>query len=65
MYTYFCRERPPVPGAVPRKGLIEVYEYPHPIYDQMDGHLLYGYVNYDRKLTAEEVSAYELLPQEG
>lgn len=64
MYTYFLRMRPPAPGAIPREGLQETYEYPHPIYDSMDQHLLYGYANYNRKLTQEEIDHYELLPQE-
>jgi hypothetical protein len=64
VYTYFLRERPPTPGAIPKEGLIEVYEYPHPIYDPMDQHMIYGYANYDRRLTKDEIRQYELLPQE-
>ena len=64
LHTYYCRERPPAPGSIPREGLYEVNVYPHPTYDSMDGHMIYGYVNYTRKLTKEEIEQYELLPQE-
>lgn len=63
-YVYFCRERPPAPGAVPADRLLEVYTYPHPIHDQMIDHDLYGYVRYSRRLTDEEIDQYELYPQE-
>ena len=64
IYTYFLRERPPTPGAIPKDGLIETYEFPHPMHDPMDNHMLYGYANYSRKLTKEEIDHYDLLPQE-
>ena len=63
-FVYFCRERPPAPGAVPREDMTKVYEYPHPIYDPMADHLMYGYVRYSRRLTPEEIEQYELYPQE-
>lgn len=64
IHTYYCRERPPAPGSIPREGLSEVYVYPYPINDPMDGHMIYGYANYTRRLTREEIDQYELLPQE-
>lgn len=64
VYTYFLRERPPEPDALPMVGLMETYAYPHPIYDSMDHHMLYGYANYNRRLTKDEIRRYELLPQE-
>lgn len=55
-YTYLCRMRPPEPGSVPRKNLKEVFtdEY------VWNGRVYWGRVVYDRKLTAEEETEYEL-----
>lgn len=52
VYLYECTQRPPVPGAVPREGLLDVYE--------IDGFGKYGLVAYDRQLPIKERDAYEL-----
>lgn len=64
MYIYFLRERPFPAGVFPEDGLVDHYDYPNPIFDPMDQHMIYGYVVYDRKLTKGEISTYDLLPQE-
>ena len=54
---YACLMRPPFPGAVPRNGMIgcdtKIGEAP-------SGHLMWGVVEYDRKLSEKEVVDYEL-----
>ena len=57
VWRYYLPNRPPVPGAVPKDGLVNVH----------DGNIMwgtfdfYGYVEYNRKLTKQEVDDYELV----
>lgn len=51
-WLYGCRMRPPGPGAVPRDGLIQCS------YD--DAPRYWGYAEYSRALTEDEISHYEL-----
>lgn len=49
--------RPPGPGAVPKKGLLDMG------FDEgyaPSGHHVWGWAEYDRKLSDEELSDYEL-----
>lgn len=55
-YRYMMLMRPPVPGAIPREGLVEVLDRE----SWRNGRHYWGEVVYSRKLTAEEVSHYEL-----
>jgi hypothetical protein len=57
IYRYGTIMRPPGPGAVPRRGLIETHGG-H--FNAPSGHFCWGLAEYDRPLTDEEVSAYEL-----
>ena len=54
---YGLTMRPPMPGALPKKGLLETkaIEGYAP-----DGRHCWGWADYDRKLTDEEVRDYEL-----
>lgn len=49
--------RPPMPGAMPREGLIECKEI-HGI--APSGHRAWGWADYSRRLTEKEVQDYEL-----
>lgn len=60
VYRYYCQYRPPMPGAIPREGLVNVAEYDYP--QSFNGIRAWGYVEYDRKLTDKEVYSYELAP---
>lgn len=57
VYRYYLPERPPVPGSIPKGGIVDVH----------DGKVMwgtfdfYGYVDYNRELTDKEVSDYELI----
>ena len=56
-FRYLFLMRPPAPGAFPRDGLQEIgfdEGYAH------SGHHYWGWADYNRKLTAEEIWNYEL-----
>lgn len=55
-YCYWMRMRPPMPGAMPREGLIEVRG--NEIWK--DGSHYWGECTYNRKLTSEECSHYDM-----
>lgn len=61
VYRYYCPFRPPMPGAIPRQGLDRVG-----CYDEKqnvgNGISAWGYAEYFRELTPEEVYQYELVP---
>lgn len=55
-YFYYCTQRPPIPGSVPKAGLIGTLTS-----DKiLRGREVYAVVEYDRRLTADEISDYEL-----
>lgn len=59
VYRYYCPFRPPMPGAIPRRGLVRTCEYD---YKQCIGGVgAWGFAEYDRQLTEQEVSDYELV----
>ena len=58
VYRYYCRFRPPMPGSIPRQGLIRAYEYDYP--QSFNGVSAWGFAEYDRPLTAQEIKDYEL-----
>ena len=56
-YLYRMMQRPPDPGAIPRKGLLLVTGRIGGVDDDC-GH--WGYAVYDRKLTKEETEHYDM-----
>ena len=60
-YKYYCVHRPPMPGAIPNRGIIEIKDNDRR--ERMEGSPcdVWGYVVYDRELTEKEISDYELL----
>lgn len=62
VYRYYCRFRPPMPGAIPRKGLLSTYNFDERKYIPTIEKRAYGYAIYDRQLTEKEISDYELTP---
>ena len=64
MYAYYCTQRPPMLGAIPR-DVQDIEDIEHMVED-LGGHLIYAYARiwYDRELTDEEISDYELNPAE-
>lgn len=57
MSKYACLMRPPGPGAIPRRGLIET-KGEH--FTAPSGHRAWGWAVYSLKLTDEEIEEYEL-----
>ena len=59
VYRYYCPHRPPMPGAIPRLGLLRACSYD---YKQCIGGVgAWGFAEYDRPLTEQEVYQYELV----
>lgn len=58
IYRYYCKYRPPMPGAIPRAGLMHVEAYD--CKQSFDGMAAWGYAEYDRPLTEKEINDYEL-----
>lgn len=58
-YTYYMTMRPPMPGAQPMEGLVEIIEMDNG-WVQDIRHTAYAKLVYDRPLTEQEVEQYEL-----
>ncbi len=57
VYRYGLRMRPPMPGAVPKYGLVSCKE----MYGKgPSGHYIYGIADYKERLMVDEVVAYDL-----
>ena len=61
-WWYYMTQRPPAPGAQPKRGLVKCFEYDDRLYVEAIGRKAWGSVVYDRPLTAEEIDEYELVP---
>lgn len=59
VYRYYCQFRPPMPGAIPRDGLVNIGDYDYP--QSFDGISAWGFAEYNRPLTDKEISDYELV----
>ena len=62
MYRYLCTNRPPMPGGIP-KGAVNVECFEPYRAEDPGGHpcIVWGAVEYARKLTEDEISDYELI----
>ena len=59
-YRYYCKHRPPMPGAIPRAGLVRISGFN---YKQcLAGVGAWGWAEYSRPLSDEEIAQYELAP---
>ena len=59
--TYYCRNRPPMPNAVPHDGLVEIECYGERIYVHDIDNMAWGVAVYNRELAPWEVMRYELI----
>lgn len=57
-HRYYTTMRPPAPGAVP-KGATDFRDWGKRVYIGCGCHA-WGWVEYDRQLTADEIRKYEL-----
>ena len=63
LYRYYCVFRPPMPGTVPR-GMVNLVEFDAPKYVEKIDHEAWGYVEYEKPLTAYQVYEYELAEED-
>lgn len=62
IYRYLLLQRPPMPGSLPHGGLDRVETFYDKQYVCGSGHHAWGYAEYNRPLTDQEISDYELEP---
>lgn len=58
-YRYWCILRPPMPGGIPR-GPVNIKSFDKREFVKEINHTAWGYVDYERPLTDEEIFKYEL-----
>lgn len=59
LYRYYCRMRPPAPGAIPKRNLKDAVAA-HINIVGFDRHM-WGFADYTEPLTDEEIEEYELV----
>lgn len=63
-HCYYMTQRPPMPGAQPKKGLVNIESFDgRPYIDEID-HEAYALLTYDRVLLDSELREYELVPDQ-
>lgn len=60
---YYSTQRPLEPGCCPRAGVQEVHNFKEKFFCEEIGCEAWGYIDYNRELTLEEVEDYELTPE--
>lgn len=60
LYRYYCKMRPPAPGAVPKRSLYAAIAEHVPLAGY--ARPMWGFVDYTEPLTDEEIDYYELVP---
>lgn len=58
VYRYYCRLRPPMPGSIPKNGLVRTADFDWP--QSFDGVGVWGWAEYNRELSEKEISDHEL-----
>lgn len=56
-YRYATLMRPPMPGGIPRRGLVQTKDIEG---TTPKGHHAWGWAEYDRELSEQEIDQYEL-----
>lgn len=62
VYRYYCPFRPPMPGAIPRLGLLRVGDHDDVMCKGSTEY--WGFAEYERPLTEQEIKDYELRASE-
>lgn len=63
-HIYYMTQRPPMPGAMPIYGLIDVEEFKYgKSYVAPIGMTAWAKLTYNRKLKVQEINDYELTPE--
>ena len=63
MYRYYSKLRPVDLGTYPRRGAQDIHNYDSRTYVEDAGCEVWGYIEYDRELTPEEIRNYELVKE--
>ena len=58
VYRYYTLYRPPMPGAIPREGLVHTADFDYK--QSYNGIGCWGWAEYSRPLTEKEITDYEL-----
>lgn len=61
-YRYYSTQRPIAPGTTLKEGCVGVVNFDEKIYVPKIKREAWGFVDYDRPLTKEEIKEYELCP---
>lgn len=61
VYVYYTPQRPPAPGTIPKRGLLNAHTFADRSYVEQIGRRVWGMAFYNRKLTREEIEDYELI----
>lgn len=59
---YYSTQRPVTPGSYPKDGAVCIENYGQPKFIDEIGRTAWGFIDYDRELTAEEAGRCELTP---
>lgn len=65
LYRYYSRLRPVSPGTYPARGAKEIVNFDSREWVEDVGCRAWGYIEYDRELTPDEIDEYELAPEKG
>lgn len=60
VYRYYCLYRPPMPGTIPR-GMVHIEDFGERRKVQQINREVWGYVEYEHRLSKQEVDDYELV----
>lgn len=58
---YYSTQRPIGPGTYPKKGAKKIVNFDRRMPDESFKQMAWGYIEYNRELTKEEVNDYELV----
>ena len=61
-YRYYCLDKPPMPGTVPR-GMIHIEDFKEVRYIDAIGCEACGYAEYDRILTESEIQRHKMMAE--
>lgn len=59
---YYSTQRPVTLGSYPKDGAVHIENYSQPKLIDEIGRTAWGFIDYDRELTAEEAERWELTP---
>lgn len=62
-HIYYMTQRPAMPGAMPRDGLVDIQQYDDRQYIQQIDCKAYAKLVYSRELADEEIHNYELVQE--